>query len=102
MRFIAHVCLRPNDGDKKPFTVETEFEQDNWHGAWQHCMGLGVKFDAVVMSHRLTAKDEDTSKTTAYLPPPKPKVEEPEVPTWATEVKIQPVVALPWPTTLTC
>jgi hypothetical protein len=94
--------MRPNDG-KPTFTVETEFDADNWHAAWQHCMGLGTKFNAVVLSHRLNAKDE-AKGAVKYLPPPAApaKPAEPTVPEWATKVSLDPVAVLPWPATLTC
>lgn len=101
MRFLAHVVMRPKD-NKPVFTVETEFDASSWGSAYQHCMGLGDKFDAVVQSHRLKAVDgsgEQAGTQPLALPaPPPPEPPKPAIPAWCGLVTVAMPTPAPWPT----
>jgi len=95
--------MKPNDG-KPVYTVETEFEATGWGSAYEHCMGLGTKFNSVVQSHRLKAVGESDSKAVMHaptnvpaLPAPQTEAEEPKPPAWLTLVTVPSITPQPWP-----
>lgn len=70
-RFIAHVILRPHDGQPQ-YTVETEFKAVSYPQAWEHVSRLGARFNATIVSHRIIEKEGDASEgeTALFLPAP--------------------------------
>lgn len=58
-RFVAHVHMRPLEPGMASFTVESEFSAPSYSAAWSHVLGMGQKFCATIMSHRIAEVDED-------------------------------------------
>jgi hypothetical protein len=115
MKFLAHIQMRPTEGGAM-FTVETQFEADTWHKAWEHVMRAGRSFEATVVWHRILPINEETGEVVhndgiqsptqppLALPPPREEAAAPvpvEPEKWYGTVDVKFAVPAPWLGTLT-